>query len=446
MALALSPGPACEECRGRPRLKEKAAGGFLARAGSARRFFRDLGPGLITGAADDDPSGIATYSSAGASFGFGMLWAALLTLPLMSAVQLMCARIGIVSRRGLASVLRRHYSVRLLWFACALLLVANVVNVAADLGGMAEAVELLTGLPSLWLIMPITALVLSLLVFGSYRLVVRIFKWLTLVLFAYVGAGLLAHPDWREVLRATLLPRIAFDRSSLMTLVAVFGTTISPYLFFWQAAHNVEEEKALERDVGRPRETVLAKLRRARTDVLVGMSISNVIAYFIILTTAATLHAAGQRDIQTAEQAAQALRPIAGDLAEELFCIGLVGAGFLGVPILAGSAAYAIAEAAAWRRGIDKRPRLARKFYAVIALAMVGGMAIDYAGVNAIRMLFWAAVVNGVLAPPLIAIILHVSNNRAVMGEHTNGRLLNVLGFATTLVMTAAAIAMLFAR
>jgi NRAMP (natural resistance-associated macrophage protein)-like metal ion transporter len=427
-------------------VKEQAPGGFLARAGSARRFFQDLGPGLITGAADDDPSGIATYSSAGASFGFGMLWAALLTLPLMSAVQLMCARIGLVSRRGLASVLRRHYSVRLLWFACLLLLVANVVNVAADLAGMAAAIELLSGLPSLWLILPLTVLVLALLVFGSYRIIVRIFKWLTLVLFAYVGAGLLAHPDWREVLRATLLPRIAFDRSSLMTLVAVFGTTISPYLFFWQAAHNVEEEKALERDVGRPRETVLAKLRRARTDVLVGMSISNVIAYFIILTTAATLHAAGQRDIQTAEQAAQALRPIAGDLAEELFCIGLVGAGFLGVPILAGSAAYAIAEAAAWRRGIDKRPRLARKFYAVIALAMVGGMAIDYAGVNAIRMLFWAAVVNGVLAPPLIAIILHVSNNRAVMGEHTNGRLLNVLGFATTLVMTAAAIAMLFAR
>ena len=424
----------------------KADAGLLARARSARRFFRDLGPGLITGAADDDPSGIATYSSAGASFGFSMLWAAIFTIPLMSAVQLMCARIGLVSRRGLASVLRRHYSARLLWFACVLLLVANVVNIAADLAGMAEAIELLTGLPSLWLIAPVTALVLVLLAFGSYRVIVRIFKWLTLVLFAYVGAGFLARPDWLRVLENTLVPRVSFDQSYLMTLVALLGTTISPYLFFWQAAHEVEEEKALERDVARPRETVLEKLRKARTDVLVGMSISNVIAYFIILTTAATLHAAGQRDIQTSREAAQALRPIAGNFAEELFCVGLIGAGFLGVPVLAGSAAYAVAEAGAWRRGIARRPRIAPKFYAVIALATVGGMVIDYAGVNAIRMLFWAAVVNGVLAPPLIAIILHVSNNRSVMGAYTNGRLLNVLGIATTVVMTAAAIAMFFAR
>ena len=427
-------------------MTEKAAGGFLGRFASARRFFRDLGPGLITGAADDDPSGIATYSSAGASFGFSMLWAAIVTIPLMSAVQLMCARIGLVSRRGLASVLRRHYSARLLWFACLLLLVANVVNIAADLAGMAEAIELLTGFPSLWLIAPVTALVLALLVFGSYRVIVRIFKWLTLVLFAYVGAGILARPDWVRVLEATLVPRVSFDRDYLMTLVALLGTTISPYLFFWQAAHEVEENKVLEKDVTRPRETVLEKLRKARADVLTGMSISNVIAYFIILTTAATLHAAGQRDIQTAEQAAQALRPIAGKLSEVLFCVGLIGAGFLGVPVLAGSAAYAVAEAGAWRRGIARRPRLAPGFYAVIALATLGGMAIDYAGVNAIRMLFWAAVLNGFLAPPLIAIILHVSNNRAVMGEYRNGRALNILGLATLLVMSAAAVGMFFAR
>jgi NRAMP (natural resistance-associated macrophage protein)-like metal ion transporter len=422
-----------------------AASRFFARAGSARRFFRDLGPGLITGAADDDPSGIATYSSAGASFGFGMLWAALFTFPLMSAVQLMCARIGLVSRRGLASVLRRHYSARLLWFACLLLLVANVINIAADLGGMAEAVEVLTGLPSLWLIPPVTALVLALLIFASYRIIVRIFKWLTLVLFAYVGAGLLARPDWGEVLQATFLPRISLDQSYLMTLVAVLGTTISPYLFFWQAAHEVEEQKARALEEA-TRATVREKLRKARTDVVTGMAISNVIAYFIILTTAATLHAAGQRDIQTASQAAQALRPIAGPLAEVLFCVGLVGAGFLGIPILAGSAAYAVAEAGAWRRGIDKPPHIAKKFYAVIALATVGGMVVDYAGINAIRMLFWAAVVNGVLAPPLIAIILHVSNNRSVMGEHTNGKLLNFLGLATAVMMSAAAIAMFFGR
>lgn len=321
-----------------------------------------------------------------------------------------------------------------------------MINIAADLGGMAEAVEVLSGLPSLWLIPPVTALVLALLIFASYRVIVRIFKWLTLVLFAYVGAGLLARPDWGEVLQATFLPRISFDRSYLMTLVAVLGTTISPYLFFWQAAHEVEEQKARALEVGATPATVREKLRKARTDVVTGMAISNVIAYFIILTTAATLHAAGQRDIQTASQAAQALRPIAGPLAEVLFCVGLVGAGFLGIPILAGSAAYAVAEAGAWRRGIDKPPRIAKKFYAVIAVATVGGMVIDYAGINAIRMLFWAAVVNGVLAPPLIAIILHVSNNRSVMGEHTNGRLLNFLGLATALVMSAAAIAMFFAR
>jgi Mn2+/Fe2+ NRAMP family transporter len=311
---------------------------------------------------------------------------------------------------------------------------------------MAEAVELLSGLPSLWLIMPITGLVVSLLIFGSYRVIVRIFKWLTLVLFAYVGAGVLAHPNWVHVLEATFLPRVSFDRSYLMTLVAVLGTTISPYLFFWQAAHEVEEQKASEKNVGLRSKTVREEFRKARTDVLVGMSISNVIAYFIILTTGATLHAAGQRDIQTAAEAAQALRPIAGELAEELFCLGLIGAGFLGVPILAGSAAYAVAEAGAWRRGIDKPPRIAKKFYAVIVVAMIGGMVIDYAGVNAIKMLFWAALVNGVLAPPLIVIILLVSNNRSVMGEHTNGRVLNLLGIATALVMSAAAIAMFFAR
>ena len=374
-----------------------------------------------------------------------MLWASLFTIPLMSAVQLMCARIGLVSGRGLASVLRRHYSRWILWLACSLLLVANVVNIAADLGGMAEAAEILTGLPSLWLIPPITAIILALLVFASYRVIVRVFKWLTLVLFAYVGAGFLAHPKWMQVLKATLLPRVSFDRNYLMTLVAVLGTTISPYLFFWQAAHEVEEQKATRKGVGKAGAALPEELRRARTDVFLGMSLSNLIAFFIILTTGATLYASGQREIATAHQAAQALRPIAGALAEELFCIGLIGTGFLGVPILAGSAAYAVAEAGAWRRGIDKPPRVAKKFYAVIALAMMGGMVIDYAGINAIRMLFWAAVVNGVLAPPLIAIILLVSNNRAVMGEHTNGRALNFLGIAAALVMSAAAAAMFLA-
>ncbi|MGH9768229.1 MAG: NRAMP family divalent metal transporter [Blastocatellia bacterium] len=413
---------------------------------SVRHFFRNLGPGLITGAADDDPSGISTYSTVGAAYGFGMLWTAWFSLPLMTAVQLMCARIGLVSGRGLAGVLRRYYSRRLLWFACALLLVANTVNIAADLGGMAEAAGLLTGWPSIWFIPPFTGAVLLLLIFASYRVMARVFKWLTLVLFAYVGAAFLAHPRWGEVLRATVSPRLSFDGDYLMALVAILGTTISPYLFFWQAAQEVEEEKAEGKTtVGQRMGATREKLRDARDDVVTGMSVSVVVFYFIILTTGATLYQAGQRDIQTARQAAEALRPLAGDLAYLLFSLGLIGTGFLGVPVLAGSAAYAVAEAGAWRAGMNERPLMAKKFYAVIAFSMLVGMALDYAGINAIKMLFWAAVVNGLLAPPLVVIILWVCNDRRVMGEHRNGRLLNVAGVFTAAVMSAAALAMLIA-
>ncbi len=411
---------------------------------SARYFFRNLGPGLITGAADDDPSGISTYSTAGASLGYGMLWTALLSLPLMSAVQLMCARIGLVSGRGLASVLRRFYPRSLLWFACALVFVANTVNIAADLGGMAEAAELLTGLPSFIFVPIFTAIILLLLIFASYRNIARIFKWLTLVLFAYVGSAILAHPQWSEVFRATLLPKISLDSGYLMTLVAILGTTISPYLFFWQAAEEVEEEKSMGRmTVGHRMGASRVELKDARNDVVFGMSISVIVFYFIILTTGATLYKAGLRDIQTAREAAEALRPLAGDAAYILFAIGLIGTGFLGVPVLAGSAAYAISEAGAWRAGINEKPRMAKKFYSVVAFSMVAGMALEYSGVNAIKMLFTAAVVNGLLAPPLLVIIMMISNNPRVMGEHVNGRLLNLLGALAILVMGGAAIATL---
>lgn len=413
---------------------------------SIRYFFRNLGPGLITGAADDDPSGISTYSTAGAAFGYGMLWTAVFSLPLMTAVQLMCARIGLVAGRGLASVLRRYYSRRLLWFACALLLVANTVNIAADLGGMAEAAELVTGINSFWFIPTFTIVILVSLIFASYRTIARVFKWLTVVLFAYIGAAFLARPHWSEVARATLWPRISFDENYLMTFIAILGTTISPYLFFWQAAQEVEEEKAAGRmTVGRRMGASQDELKRMRNDVATGMTISVVVFYFIILTTGATLHAAGQRDIQTAQEAAEALRPLAGNLAYLLFSLGLVGTGFLGVPVLAGSAAYAVAEAGAWRAGMNERPRMAKKFYAVVAVAMLAGMALDYAGFNAIKMLFWSAVLNGMLAPPLIVIILLVCNNPSVMGERVNGRWLNALGVVAAVVMSAAAVAMLIA-
>ena len=411
---------------------------------SARYFFRNLGPGLITGAADDDPSGISTYSTAGASFGYGMLWTALLSLPLMTAVQLMCARIGLVSGRGLASVLRRFYPRSLLWFACSLVFIANTVNIAADLGGMAEAAELLTGLPSFIFVPIFTAIILLLLIFASYRNIARIFKWLTLVLFAYVGSAFLAHPQWSEVIRATLLPKISLDSGYLMTLVAILGTTISPYLFFWQAAEEVEEEKSMGRKtVGQRMGASRKELKNARNDVVFGMSISVIVFYFIILTTGATLYKAGLRDIQTAREAAEALRPIAGDAAYILFAIGLIGTGFLGVPVLAGSAAYAISEAGAWRAGINEKPRMAKKFYSVVAFSMFAGMALEYSGVNAIKMLFTAAVVNGLLAPPLLVIIMMISNNPKVMGEHVNGRMLNLLGALAILVMGGAAIATL---
>lgn len=411
---------------------------------SVRRFLRGLGPGLITGAADDDPSGISTYSTAGASYGYGLLWTAIFTLPLMIAVQLMCARIGLVSGRGLACVLRRYYPRKLLWFACALVLVANMVNIGADLGGMAAAAQLLTGIPSVWFIPFFTVVITLSLIFASYKAMVRVFKWLTLVLFAYVVAAFLAHPHWGEVAWATVLPHLSLDRNYLMTFVGILGTTISPYLFFWQAAEEVEEEKAQGKaTVGRRQGASREELNAARTDVVTGMSLSVVVFYFIILTTGATLYVSGHRDIQTAQQAAEALRPLAGNAAYLLFSLGLIGTGFLGVPILAGSAAYAVAEAGAWRAGMNERPSVAKKFYGVVAVSMLVGMTMNFAGLNAIRALFWSAILNGVLAPPLIIIILLVCNNRRVMAEHVNGRLLNILGVITALVMGLAALAML---
>ena len=413
--------------------------------GFARRFLNGLGPGLIAGAADDDPSGISTYSTAGAAFGFATLWTALFSFPLMTAVQLMCARIGMVSGRGLASVLRKFYRRELLWFALSLLLVANTVNIAADLGGMASVTAMLVGTDSLWYEPAYTVLILAVLIFSSYRTIVRIFKWLTLVLFAYVLAAFLASPDWWEVIRATLIPHVVLSRDFLMTLVAIFGTTISPYLFFWQAAQAVEVDRvagkiSVQQRMGATDE----ELRAARVDVVTGMFFSNFIMYFIILTTGATLHPAGYRVIGTATEAAQALRPLAGSAASMLFAFGIIGTGLLGVPVLAGSVAYAVAEARGWRMGMDEPAMRAKRFYVVLTVAMVAGMAMDFAKLDAIKMLFWSAVLNGVLAPPLIVIILVVCNNAEVMAEHVNGRWLNLLGGITALVMGGAAASMLW--
>lgn len=406
-------------------------------------FFRDLGPGLITGCADDDPSGISTYAIAGASFGYATLWTALLSFPLMIGVQMMCSRLGMVTGRGLASVIRMHYPRWVLWGACLLLVTANVINIAADLGGMGEAAAMVTGVsPKFWTVL-FTALIVSFLFWSSYRQIARVFKWITLVLLAYVVTAFFAHVDWRSALAATVLPRPSWSKESLSVLVGILGTTISPYLFFWQAAQEVEEERSQYRNLAQRKGATDAELRRARIDVVTGMFASNFIMYFIILTTAATLHAHGATHIDTARQAAEALRPLAGKAAYWLFTLGLIGTGMLGVPVLAGSSAYAIAEASAWRGSLEKKPRGARRFYTVLAMAMMGGLAIDFAGLDAVKMLFWSAVVNGALAPPLILLVVLLTSNRRVMGARVNSPLLRGLGWITFGLMTAATIGML---
>jgi NRAMP (natural resistance-associated macrophage protein)-like metal ion transporter len=407
-------------------------------------FLGNLGPGLVTGAADDDPSGISTYSQAGAAFGYGLLWTAVLSFPLMVAVQLMCARIGLVTRRGLASVLRKHYPPWLLWFSCILLLVGNTINIAADLSGMAAGAELLTHIKRGYFVPVFAVIILLFLMYGSYSLLLKIFKWLTLVLFAYVVAAFLAKPVWLDVLKGTLLPDISFKKEYLFTFVAIMGTTISPYLFFWQAAQEVEADEALNKEQGdRPRRSLERELRSARTDVVSGMLVSNVVMYFIILTAGATLHAHGHTDVQTAAEAAKALEPVAGKAAALLFTLGLVGTGLLGVPVLAGSAAYAVAEAAAWKRGMDTTPHQARNFYIVMAASMLIGVALTFSPIDPIRLLLWSAVINGMLAPPLIIIVLVICNNSKVMGSFRNGWTLNAFGNLAALIMTGSALALI---
>jgi NRAMP (natural resistance-associated macrophage protein)-like metal ion transporter len=415
--------------------------------GKANSFLREsfgvLGPGLITGAADDDPSGISTYSVAGAAYGYATLWIALLTFPLMAAIQLMCARLGMVTGRGLAAAVRTFYPRWVLWGACSILVVANIINIGADLGGMAEATQLITGIrPLIWI--PFYALlILGMLFWASYKLIAKIFKWLTLVLFAYVLASFYAHVDWRRALAVTFLPHLEWSRGFLAVLVAILGTTISPYLFFWQAAEEVEEEQAKHHKLAERKGATPTELRTARADSLAGMFFSNLIMYSIILTTAATLHAHGQTNITTARQAAEALRPLAGDGAYLLFTVGLIGTGMLGVPVLVGSCAYAVAEGATWRGSMTAKPRSARKFYAVMAIAMALGFALNYAGLSAVKMLFWSAVINGLLAPPLILLVILLTSNPQVMGKRLNPPLLKYLGWATFCVMTAAAVGMI---
>ncbi|PYS50756.1 MAG: hypothetical protein DMF68_06240 [Acidobacteria bacterium] len=417
--------------------KEKKVGPF-------RRFLSLLGPGLITGASDDDPSGIGTYSIAGASLGFSTLWMALFTFPLMVAVQFICAKIGMVTGTGLARVLRKHYSKTLLYPVVICLVIANTINAGVDLGAIAAALNLLVPVPIALMVVPIALIILALQIWCSYELIEKIFKWLTLALFAYVGSAFFARPDLREVLRGTLIPTFSFDSKFLAMLVAILGTTISPYLFFWQASEEVEEEIRMGRRTLHQRRGATDKeLRNARIDVNTGMFFSNVVMYFIILATAATLFKAGKTDIQSATEAAQALRPLAGNGASILLALGLIGAGFLAVPILTGAGAYAVAETFGKRYGLNQKLRRAKFFYGVIALSTLVGMLVNFLGINPITALFWTAVINGLLAPPLLVIIMLISNNRKIMGQRVNGLWANILGWATTLIMFAAAIGLL---
>ena len=416
---------------------------MLLERSRVKRFFKLLGPGLVTGASDDDPSGIGTYAVAGASLGFATLWTALFTLPLMIAALLTCARIGMVSGMGLAAVLRRHYARNLLYLTVIGLVIANTINAGADIGAIAAAINLLIPIPIAVLVLPVALAILALQIWGSYRLIARTFKWLTLALFAYVGSAVFARPDWSEVLKATFIPRLSFDSSFLAMIVAVFGTTISPYLFFWQADQEVEEEISFGRLTRAQRRGASdAEIKYARWDVYIGMFLSNLVMYFIILATAATLFKTGQTNIQSATDAAEALKPFAHGAASLLLAVGLIGSGFLAVPVLTGCSAYALTESFGGRYGFNQKLRRAKFFYAVIIVSTLVGVLINFIGINPIRALLLAAIINGFLAPPLLVAIMLVANNRHIMGDRVNGRWSNILGWTTTVIMFVAAVAL----
>lgn len=408
-----------------------------------RVFLKVLGPGLVTGASDDDPSGIGTYAQAGAAYGYATLWTAVVMLPMMISVQYICAKIGLVSGRGLAGVLREQYPRWVLYPAVLALVAANTINAGVDIGAIAAAINLLLPIPATAFIIPVSAGILALQVFGSYRLIARVFKWLTLALLAYIAAALFARPDWAAVLRGTLVPTIQLTPQYIGILVALLGTTISPYLFFWQANQEVDEQILMgRRRLWQRQGASKTELRYALADTVSGMVFSGVVAYFIILASGATLFASGQHTIGSATDAAVALRPVAGDLSAALLAVAIIGAGVLAVPVLTTSAAYGVSEAAGWKFGLDRKVSKAPQFYAVVIAATVVGMAIDFLGINPITALVITAVINGLLAVPLLVLVMLVSNNRKVMGERTNGRRLNVLGWGTTAVMAIAAVAL----
>ena len=394
-----------------------------------------LGPGLITGAADDDPSGIATYSQAGAQYGLGTLWTALITFPLMAAVQEMCARIGFVTSRGLTGILKANYPRPVLWLMVLFSFPAIVLNIGADIAGMGAVANLIfPQFPATAYSVLFTGLLLLAIIWLPYQKVAAVLKWLCAVLLVYLVVPFLAKTNWADVARHTFIPHIEFNADFLNVLVAILGTTISPYLFFWQATMEVEENKHAKAVVVDKRH-----IKQIGFDVDIGMFFSNIVMFFIILTAGAVLFPGGIRQIDTVEQAAKALQPLAGPWAYYLFAVGVVGTGFLAIPVLSGSLSYVVSEAFGWQEGLDKKFHEAPAFYGVIIVSLLVGLAINYVGISPVQALIWSAILYGVTSPVIIAIVMHISNNKAVMGKFTNGFWSNLLGLATWVLMTASA-------
>ncbi|CUR52208.1 Putative NRAMP family Mn2+/Fe2+ transporter [Nitrosotalea devaniterrae] len=417
-----------------------------------KSFFKSLGPGLITGASDDDPSGIATYSQAGAQFGFGTLWLALFQLPLMIVIQEMCARIGLVTGSGLTSIMKKRYSKKTVYPIISLLLIANTINIGADIGAMSASVKLvLPQLPIVIVTILFTALVICAEIFIPYRKYVTVLKYLTLSLLAYVITAFVVGGNWSDILVASVIPHFEFTPTFVMLFVAIFGTTISPYLFFWQTSEEAEEDvvKNKIKDFGEGKPIIQKKeISLMRKDVAVGMGFSQAIMWFIIITTAGTLHVHGLTDISTADEAAQALEPLvktfphAGELAKTIFAVGIIGTGLLAIPVLAGSSAYAISEEFGWKEGLGKKFRQAKGFYLIIAASTIVGLWVNFANIDPIKALIYAAVINGIIAVPLLVAIMKIGNDKQILEGRTNGKLSNIVGWITVGVMGFSVIAM----
>jgi NRAMP (natural resistance-associated macrophage protein)-like metal ion transporter len=407
-----------------------------------RKLLSVLGPGLITGAADDDPSGVGTYAQAGAQTGYGYLWTSLITYPLATAVQSMCARIGQTSGEGLAATIKRYYPKAVLYPIVLLLIAANTFNAGADLSAIAAGINLLFPIPMLVLIPPIAVALILLQVFAKYPLINRIFKWLCLALLAYIATAIFSGADWGAVAKGTFIPHVPRSKEGIGLLIAILGTTISPYLFFWQTSQEVEEEKEKGEDtVAERRGTTRREVADRKLDVALGMLASEIVMYFIILTTAATLHADGKTNISSAAEAASALKPLLGSGAVWCWAIGIIGAGLLAIPVLTGSVGYAVAEVFDWREGLDENPRRAKGFYGVIIASTLIGMLFNYIGLNPIKALVYSAILNGITAPPLLLLIMLLANRRSVMGRFTNSAWSNICGWTCFVLMSAAAIA-----